>query len=328
MANEEHLAILKKGVAVWNEWRKRNLSVRPDLAEAVLKGIDLSGAILYGADMRGADLAGADLLGADLREANLCGAGLSGGDFLGADLRGAQLSEADLGRADLSETSLAGANLRGANLENSTMGFASVGDVDLSAVKGLETVKHHAPSTIGIDTIYRSRGKIPKVFLRGAGVPETFITYMKSLVVEPIEYYSCFISYSSKDQELAERLHADLQSKNVRCWFAPKDLKIGDETRPRIDEAIRIHDKLLILLSKNSVRNPWVKKEVETALERERKQKRTVLFPIRLDIAVMKTKETWAADIRRMRNIGDFCAWKKHDKYKKAFERLMRDLKA
>ncbi len=119
-----------------------------------------------------------------------------------------------------------------------------------------------------------------------------------------------------------------MQGEQVRCWFAPEDLKIGDEIRPRIDEAIRIHDKLLILLSENSVGSPWVKKEVETAFEKERKQGRTVLFPIRLDDAVMETDEAWAADIRRTRHIGDFREWKKHDSYIAAFGRLMRDLKA
>jgi hypothetical protein len=50
--------------------------------------------------------------------------------------------------------------------------------------------------------------------------------------------YSCFISYSSKDQLFADRLHADLQDKGVRCWFAPHDLPIGAKTRDAIDEAI------------------------------------------------------------------------------------------
>jgi hypothetical protein len=42
---------------------------------------------------------------------------------------------------------------------------------------------------------------------------------------QAFQHYSCFISYSAKDQEFAERLHADLQNKGVRCWFAPHDLK-------------------------------------------------------------------------------------------------------
>ena len=42
----------------------------------------------------------------------------------------------------------------------------------------------------------------------------------------------------------------------------------------------------------------------------------------------MDTKEAWAADIRRVRHMGDFRGWKVHDTYRQAFERLMRDLKA
>ena len=153
---------------------------------------------------------------------------------------------------------------------------------------------------------------------------------MKALVgaMSPIQFYSCFISYSSADQNFAERLRADLQSKSVRCWFAPEDLKIGDKFRSRIDESIRIFDKLLLVLTERSITSPWVEEEVETALERERRDKKPVLFPIRLDDAVMETDVPWAASLRRMRHVGDFRKWKSHDEYQKAFDRLMRDLQS
>jgi len=57
-------------------------------------------------------------------------------------------------------------------------------------------------------------------------------------------YIGFFISYSSKDDDFAQRLHADLQHQGVRCWFAPEDLQIGDKFRIRIDESIRVYDKL------------------------------------------------------------------------------------
>ncbi len=212
-------------------------------------------------------------------------------------------------------------------------------------------MQHRAPSTLGIDTIYKSKGNIPEVFLRGCGVPADFITYMRSLVGKPFDFYSCFISYSSKDDQFAQRLHADLQQKGVRCWFAPEDLKIGDKFRTRIDESIRVYDKLMVILSENSIRSPWVEDEVEAALEKERQKPglgirdtrhgqgaaalekertpgNTVLFPIRLDDAAMETDQAWAASLRRTRHIGDFRAWKDHDEYQKSFERLLRDLKA
>ena len=116
------------------------------------------------------------------------------------------------------------------------------GGNDLSSVIGLETVEHRGPSVISIETVFFSKGNISEVFLRGVGVPENFITYMSSLVGRAIEFYSCFISYSSKNQQFANRLHADLQSKGVRCWLASEDLKIGDKTRPTLDESIRRHE--------------------------------------------------------------------------------------
>jgi len=61
---------------------------------------------------------------------------------------------------------------------------------------------------------------------------------------------------------------------------------------------------------------------------KEHKQNKLVLFPIRLDDAVMETDRAWAASLRRTRHIGDFRAWKDHDPYQKSFDRLLRDLKA
>jgi hypothetical protein len=135
------------------------------------------------------------------------------------------------------------------------------------------------------------------------------------------------ISYSSSDQEFAERLHADLQNNGVRCWFAPEDLKIGDRFRQKIDDAIRLHEKLLLVLSEHSVKSDWVRSEVEAAMEREQREKRAVLFPVQVDDAVTETREAGAADVRRQRHIGNFKSWKAHDSYKKGFERLLRDLK-
>ena len=53
-----------------------------------------------------------------------------------------------------------------------------------------------------------------------------------------------------------------------------------------------------------------------------------VIYPIRLDQTVMDSKEGWASHIRHPKHIPDFIQWKEHDHYKKALDRLLRDLKA
>ena len=363
MANPKHLKILRQGVEAWNEWRQANPRIksrpsrinlsgahlaRADLADVNLSDANLSGANLISAHLSGANLKGAmvshaRMNGAQLQRANLQRVALWGADLRMASLIAADLSWADLSGSDMTYSDLAGAGLQWSNLSGVNFNLAELSGAnlafartrntvfshnDMSRTKGLESVVHAGPSSIGIDTIYLSGGNIPEPFLRGAGVPEDFITYMKSLVGKAIEFYSCFISYSSKDDDFARRLHADLQQKGVRCWFAPEDLKNGDKFRMRIDESIRIYDKVIVILSENSIRSAWVEEEVEAALEKERKQDKLVLFPIRLDDAVMETAQAWASSLRRARHIGDFRAWKVHDQYQKSFDRLLRDLKA
>jgi hypothetical protein len=98
--------------------------------------------------------------------------------------------------------------------------------------------------------------------------------------------------------------------------------------RPRIDETIRLYDKLLLVLSKTSVTSQWVEQEVETALARERQQGTTILFPVRIDNTVMTLETGWPALIRNTRKVGDFRRWKTHGVYQKTFDRLLRDLRA
>ena len=366
MANQEHGAILKQGVEVWNKWREENLKTSIDLSEADLSHIELPrvdfapsrqdeepidsipvhsekavelvevkffSANLQSADFCQANLMNTDFTGAYLSRANFFNANLSNANFTYANLVGTNFTRANLTGANLTGTDLTWANFSGAtlsniNLDKATMGSTTFVETDLSTAKGLDTTDHYAPSGIDIYTILRSQRTVSEVFFRDIGVPESLMTYARSLVSNPIVYYTCFISYSSKDQKFADRLYADLQAKGVRCWFAPHDMKIGDKIRPRIDESIRLYDKLLLILSRDSVTSQWVEHEVETAIGKELEGVPNVLFPIRLDGAVMESKTGWASHIRLTRHIGDFTNWKNHDAYVKAFDRLLRDLKA
>lgn len=77
MANKEHVKIIKQGAKIWNNWRKDNPDIRPDLKNAILtglkligvdlKGVDLTGAYINSADLDGADISGADLTGVVIR---------------------------------------------------------------------------------------------------------------------------------------------------------------------------------------------------------------------------------------------------------------------
>jgi TIR domain-containing protein/pentapeptide repeat protein len=339
MANQEHLDILNQGVNVWNRWRKKYPNIQPDLCRANLHEYELSGVnfnqtYLYGVNLFRAILNKACLVGvhlhdADLSAISLIDANLSSAYFSRTNLGGARLRRADFSKASLREVNFVGSDLDGADLTQAYLDQSIFGGVDLRQVKGLDTVRHVRPSSISLDTLILSHGSIPEVFLRGAGVQEPIIEQIPALIgsLKPIDYYTCFISYSSMDEDFAERLYADLQSNGVRCWFAPHDLRTGQRIRHGIDEAIRQHEKLLLILSEHSVTSTWVEFEVEAALDKE-KNGSEVLFPIRLDPTVLNSNVVWASHLKRTRNIGDFTRWKNHDDYQKAFTRLLRDLKA
>lgn len=366
MANLEHIEILKSGQQAWNSWRKANPNIHPDLSDTDLAGADLEDFLLTSSNLSTANLQKANLQGARLRSANLKGAILHGafmsdinlmdanlehqqlrraklhGAFLyrtrleGADLREAflggsilveaNLTNANLAEARLNQVNLTGARLTGANLSHVQCDRTVFANTDLSEVTGLETITHNGPSSIGVDTLLRSAGRIPQAFLRGTGVPDDLIAYSDSLN-NSHTFHSVFISYSTKDTDFATRLHADLQNNGVRCWYAPEDLGIGSRFPEAIDKSIHQHDKLLLVLSQHSIGSPWVEQEVNTALSVERSTGNTVLFPVRLDDQVMGENYGWPANIRNSRHIGDFREWKTHDKYEAAFSRLLRDLK-
>jgi uncharacterized protein YjbI with pentapeptide repeats len=307
-----------------------------NLDKADLRGADLRSALMYKADLRGALLNGADfrgalLNGADLRGANLGEASLGEANLYRAKLDEASLCDANLYRANLRDASLRGANLRGALLSKASLRRVSLfetvfGNSDLTEVEGLDECRHHGPSTLDHRTIQKS-GRLPLSFLRGVGLPDNLIDYLPSLLTQPIQFYSCFISFSSRDQKFADRLHADLQNKGVRCWFAPHDMPIGAKILDTVTEAIRLRDKVLLILSRHSIESEWVETEVTRAFSEERTRKQTVLFPIRIDNTVKRSSEPWAAQLWDSRHIGDFTCWKDPDAYQVALDRLLKDLK-
>ena len=312
MANKEHLEILKQGLKTWNDWRLKFREITPDLS---------------GADLRGWYLANRDLSA--------------------VNLSGVRLNHADLGGATLEGANLHDVTLRGAYLKDTKVGKTIFANMDLREIDGLENLRHLTRSEISISTIHRSKGQIQKAFLRGCGLSDWEIEatnlYREGLSRKQIvdiayklielhsdpliQFQSCFVSYSSSDDRFATRLYSDLQSSGVRCWFAPEDMKIGDRIRRRIDDSILVHDKLLLILSETSVASQWIEQEVATALAKEREHHSDVLFPIRLDDAVIKSTKDWPALIKNTRHIGDFRRWEDRHEYSKAFKRLINDLR-
>jgi uncharacterized protein YjbI with pentapeptide repeats len=127
MANEEHLAQLKQGVEVWNQWRASNPAIKPNLA-----GADLAEANLVRASLRKATLIRADLREADLSQANLFGMNFQEAKLAQTDLGGANLTSTLLVETNLEEANLTGCSVYGMAAWNVHLGGAQQSDLIIS----------------------------------------------------------------------------------------------------------------------------------------------------------------------------------------------------
>ncbi|MBZ0318236.1 MAG: toll/interleukin-1 receptor domain-containing protein [Anaerolineae bacterium] len=322
MANPEHLAVLKQGIEVWNQWRRENPETVPDFRGAILNEVDLARFHLWDSDLSGAFLMEADLTEAILYRANLSRANLSNARLVKAGLQQADLSGAILNSADLNGSHLPGAILRGsglgeANLADSWCWETSFTLLDLSTTVGLESIVHIGPSTVGIDTLIKSKGRIPEVFLRGCGVPSELIESISRIFAESrIRYHSCFISYSHADKSFAQRVYDTLYNLGVTCWLDDENMKIGDEIFGAVHKGIRESGKVVLCISRSSLTSSWVDRELnilfakEEDLSKKHGQKEVALIPVDLDgfLYSDECQNPKAVEIRS-RRVANFQGW-------------------
>ena len=149
-------------------------------------------------------------------------------------------------------------------------------------------------------------------------------------------FSSCFISHSSKDSDFAQKLAARLRTEGVPVWYAPEDILPGEKIFDQVKKAIASFDRLLVVLSPDSMKSNWVQTELARALAREHREGRRVLFPIALvPIDVIKTWECVDPDsgvdmARELRSyhIPDFSSWSNAEEFERQLTKVVKALRA
>lgn len=148
-------------------------------------------------------------------------------------------------------------------------------------------------------------------------------------------FYSCFVSYSHKDEEFVTKFVARLRVAGVRVWFAAEDLHAGKKIHEEVASAISTFDRLLVVLSSNSMASQWVKVEIRRGRKREVAERRRVLFPISLvsfdelcswELFDSDLGEDVACELREYL-IPDFSGWKDDKTFDDQFAKVLEGLR-
>jgi hypothetical protein len=334
-------------------------------------GASFRGATFSRTNFLGSTYIDADLTGATFDRCILIGCDLFKARCRDAKFFGGTLEDACLIQTDFSGVLFAGTSLENALIGNTLFDGSYLGMIrDLDKVQYAKLPDDtppeiraalpsgHLPNQLDMDTITRTAEMFKVInsnpdsdvppdevltppdvfaeFLINNSIGDKFIDVYWKILSETSEgYESVFISYSMRDQQFADFLYDKLHHSGIRAWYAPKEMEGGKTVIEQVRSAIHTHDRVLLVLSKNSLGSNWVSNEIRLAYKREREGAQRVLFPIRLvSFDELREWELLDADVGvdlahhvRSYFIPDFSAWPDRESSEHEIRRLVKALK-
>lgn len=140
---------------------------------------------------------------------------------------------------------------------------------------------------------YRLHGRRETVYL-GTGwllTPPTSDEAQNQLVrdslalekADPVheKYHGIFLSHTGVDKPFVSQLRKDLLAHGVEhVWLDEAEIDIGDSLIAKIEEGMKLSRYIAVVLSKKSIGAPWVKKELDVAMNREIASGEVVVLPL------------------------------------------------
>ena len=261
-----------------------------DLRGANLTGINMDRATLSEANLAGANLTNANLDRANLDRANLTGANLTGASFNGANLSRTNLSGATLSQADFYEAVLNDTGADQADFHDCIIGYTVFQNCALNTAIGLESIRHDAPSTIGLDTLLRSGGALPESFFVGSGLPAYVAGFQDTVVANTISTLEVHISCANSDIAFGRQLEQNLRAHGIRSWVFAEGFRgnplvdrratSGEE---EIERWVRHYDRLIVVCTAAGINSETVRNDITAAQASGKTSDRWTMFLVNAD---------------------------------------------
>ena len=112
----------------------------------------------------------------------------------------------------------------------------------------------------------------------GVRIAQNVANYEEGIVIVP-KTYDVFISHSSGDKAIAEKIAHHLIANGLQVWYDDWEILVGHDIVDKVYDGIRNSRFLLVLLSEKSVRSNWVQQEINAARIREIESGATIVLP-------------------------------------------------
>jgi hypothetical protein len=98
---------------------------------------------------------------------------------------------------------------------------------------------------------------------------EAYVEAIESRLYSPHEGPTLFVCHASEDKPFVDRLVRELDRRALCAWFDKREILVGDSIVDKVNQALSNSRYVVAVLSGNSVRKPWVARELGSSLMRQ-----------------------------------------------------------
>lgn len=145
---------------------------------------------------------------------------------------------------------------------NLSTGGVSESDCD-QVIAQAENIRKLQVSPDNYKEVLRLVGHYQELYINAAAKQDSFAEFERRAA----KHGGVFISYSRRDGSQAREVALRLEAAGVGFWLDEREIVAGEDVRRTLADALQANCVFVILLSKDSIRSPWVRIELEMACQ-------------------------------------------------------------